>query len=296
MENVCLLCGQTLTLPVPAGILNHRYADYKEDKMKRIIIIALAALVLGSCASTDGKNNNPPDVIVITGTVTVGFEHDGDFSGAAGEIQYLRVALDAGKSYTVEWVDIDNMPAMGAWIDIEVGLMRETTGSFVKPVADNPPANFTYTVPSGEGGNYIVAVRRKCFNEDTFSYRLSVIETIDFQDAGDGWFHGNLHGPAGIKQYIRVPVDTGTVYRIEWQDNHMNDNMTAVTIHFKKESTGFTPDINTEYGEDTNHRDYWVPAAETGNYLIVVQKINHALNPSINDLTRYNLKWYIMAG
>jgi len=72
-----------------------------------------------------------------------------------------KVTLDAGKEYLIEWNDWDNEVDIN-FADIEVGLVRMSTGHFVSPLVDQttPPNRFTYAVPVGAGGDYYIIIRK----------------------------------------------------------------------------------------------------------------------------------------
>ncbi|MCL2444237.1 MAG: InlB B-repeat-containing protein [Treponema sp.] len=98
----------------------------------------------------------------VTATITSGGSmHYGTLSGAVGTTQYIRVSLpNAGTTYRIYWNDSDNQSSTN-FTDIEVGLIRESTGQFVQNFVDNSSTNrFTYTIPSGAGGNYLIAIRK----------------------------------------------------------------------------------------------------------------------------------------
>jgi len=90
---------------------------------------------------------------------TVGF--------STGVKQYVRVVLQAGVTYTIAWQDRDSHPGTGTnenYTDITVNLFRESTGLTVRTGANNGwqdlPNSFTYTVPAGAGGNYLIGINK----------------------------------------------------------------------------------------------------------------------------------------
>jgi len=92
----------------------------------------------------------------ITSTITVGgLMYTGTLG--AGQTQYIRVSLNAGSTYRIRWNDSDNTTG---YADIMVGLINESTSTTVQAMTDNSSSNnFTYTVPSGASGNYLIAVQ-----------------------------------------------------------------------------------------------------------------------------------------
>jgi len=92
----------------------------------------------------------------ISSTITVGGSM---YIGSLGEgqIQYIRVYLNAGNTYRIRWNDSDNTTG---YTDIMVGLINESTSITVQSIVDNSSTNnFTYTVPSSASGNYLIAVK-----------------------------------------------------------------------------------------------------------------------------------------
>lgn len=73
------------------------------------------------------------------------------------QTQYVSVTLNAGSTYRIRWDDGDNT---SGYVDIIVGLVRASNSTAVVTIADYNSTNyFTYTVPSGAGGTYYIAVQ-----------------------------------------------------------------------------------------------------------------------------------------
>ena len=105
-----------------------------------------------------------------------GDEFDLNLPGLAGRPRsdnVHRVNLPQNQTYRVEWRDSDNMTDTN-FTDIEVGLVRASTGLFVQPIVDNPNTNyFTYAVPAGQGGDYFVVLRKiDRFNAHYYDLRV----------------------------------------------------------------------------------------------------------------------------
>ncbi|MCL2231127.1 MAG: fibronectin type III domain-containing protein [Treponema sp.] len=82
-----------------------------------------------------------------------------------GVKQYVRVALQAGVTYTISWQDYDSHQNTSEYTDITVNLFRESTGLTVRTGAQyngwqDLPNSFTYTVPAGAGGNYLIGINK----------------------------------------------------------------------------------------------------------------------------------------
>ena len=79
---------------------------------------------------------------------------------SAGATHSYRFSANAGSTYYISWEDSDN--SSSSYADIKVGLRREgsPSPSYVVEVDDRSSTNqFSYTVPSGSGGNYIIVVQ-----------------------------------------------------------------------------------------------------------------------------------------
>jgi hypothetical protein len=121
---------------------------------------------------------NAAVVFHVTDTIMVGTDwYSGGIIGDIGTTRYYRVRFSEGFEYIINWYDMDFFPGMGAWTDIEVGLINETTGLFVQNFVNHttPEHNtFSYTVPQGASGYYFVAVRSRINYEDISSFHLRV--------------------------------------------------------------------------------------------------------------------------
>jgi hypothetical protein len=89
--------------------------------------------------------------------------------GPVGTVQLYRVNLNEVGPYPIRWIDSDNSSYSGDWTDIEVGLVRESTGLFVQPLADRFDTNtFTHTTTSATTGWYIIVVRKRAQPDATW--------------------------------------------------------------------------------------------------------------------------------
>ncbi|MCL2804839.1 MAG: fibronectin type III domain-containing protein [Treponema sp.] len=96
-------------------------------------------------------------------------------SGSVDTIRVHSVSLPVGLTY-IDWVDSDNATtSLSSYTDIEVGLVRGSTGLFVRDIIDltSPTNRISYTVPSGQGGTYYVIVRKRA-RPDATEYDLRV--------------------------------------------------------------------------------------------------------------------------
>jgi len=103
--------------------------------------------------------------------------HVGSITGARGTIQYFRVRLVENSLYIINWYDMDYSPGMGAWTDIEVGLINQTTGVYVQNFVNRTTERdngFQYVVPRGGTGYYLIAVRLRVDDYDAGSFHLRI--------------------------------------------------------------------------------------------------------------------------
>ena len=101
----------------------------------------------------------------------------GTMVGPKGTTRYFRVQLLENSLYIISWYDMDYFPGMGAWGDIEVGLINQTTGVFVQDFINHTTERnngFIYIVPQGGTGYYLVAVRLRTDEDEWGSFHLRV--------------------------------------------------------------------------------------------------------------------------
>jgi len=110
---------------------------------------------------------------IVDANIDVGLDYyPGEIPGAIGTEQLLGVTLNAGTWYIIEWEDSDSKDGEIGFADIEVGLIRAATGELVQNFVDYGNT-FDYTVPAGEGGLYVIVVR-KIWRDDGEYYDLRI--------------------------------------------------------------------------------------------------------------------------
>ena len=118
--------------------------------------------------TTLATNNSP--------SINVGEKYLGYMPSGSNNMQYLKISLASNTTYNIKWWDSDNTPII-QYTDIEVGLRKESAELYLQEIVDNhdiiPINQFTYTVPPGEAGDYLVVVHNRK-NKKAGLYELQV--------------------------------------------------------------------------------------------------------------------------